>query len=84
MTKRQWTTPEQFDWLQPLLVDFVDARHKKRTAHWLNETWAKWEKKWPVPQPTAEEITQAGGDIAKAFDTKKKALESVSRFTFAS
>ena len=77
MTRRKWTTTEQEDWLKTHLTDFGDAQAKKTTSKIFFPMVLKaWKAKWPTPDPTAEEITQAGSS-EKATQKKRAEEENV-------
>jgi hypothetical protein len=69
MTRRKWTTTEQEEWLKSHLAGFGDAQSNKTTSKiFFPMVLKEWKTKWLTPDPTAEEITQAG-NVEKA--TKK-------------
>jgi hypothetical protein len=79
MTKRRWTTTDQYAWLEGLIPAFIEAQEKKTVGTvFLPETFREWQKKWPVEAPTEKELKEAGGEQEKALASKTKAQESVS------
>jgi len=41
-----------------------------------------WQGKWPDPEPTAEELVKADGDLMAAVATKRQKKDKVSMRTF--
>ena len=69
MTRRQWTTPEQADWLKEHLAAFVDSQANKTTKkEFFPQVIKEWRVLWPLAQPTADEIAEANN----AEDAVKK------------
>ena len=77
MTRRKWTTPDQEDFLKSHLAGFGDAQVNKTTSkEFFPVIYKEWRKVWPTPNPTPEEITEAG-NIEKATLKKKNEEEAV-------
>ena len=69
MTRRQWTTPEQADWLKEHLAAFVNSQANKTTKkEFFPQVIKEWRVLWPLAQPTADEIAEANN----AEDAVKK------------
>ena len=66
MTRKKWTTKEQEDWLAERLPSFVQAQKDKTSSGFFPPIYDDFNKRWPCPTPTQEEIAAAGGDRAKA------------------
>lgn len=47
MPPAQWTTAEQFEWLQERLSDYIQHTEQKDYSRFWPETYAHWFKKWP-------------------------------------
>ena len=70
MPRRKWTTPEQEEWLKDRLATFIDAQvNKSTTSTFFPEVIRDWREKWPISEPTAEEIANA---TSPEVATKKK------------
>jgi hypothetical protein len=77
MTRRKWTTTDQEEWLKSYLAGFSDAQANKTTSKEFYPAILKeWRKAWPTPDPTLEEITQAG-NAEKATQKKKAEVDAV-------
>lgn len=71
MTRRKWMTPEQEDWLKTRLAEFSDAHvNKTTTKEFFPAVFKDWRKCWVTPDPSQEEITEAG-NVKKATLKKK-------------
>jgi hypothetical protein len=77
MTRKKWTTSDQEDWLKSRLAGFSDAQDNKTTSkEFFPAALKEWKKYWPTPDPSPEEITEAG-NVEKATLQKKKEEETV-------
>lgn len=76
MTRRKWTTTNQEEWLNSRLAEFSDAQASKTTKEFFPAVLKAWRDAWPTPDPTLEEITQAGNQ-EKATRKKRADEESV-------
>ncbi|KIJ90796.1 hypothetical protein K443DRAFT_116087 [Laccaria amethystina LaAM-08-1] len=71
MTRRQWTTPEQADWLKERLAAFVDSQANRTTMkEFFPQILKDWRILWPLAQPTADEIAKAN-NVEDAVKNKK-------------
>ena len=79
MGKRGWTTPDQRQWLEARIPEFVQVQKDKTTSSifFLNVHQA-WQQQWPTQSPTAAELQDAKGDEKVALALKTKATEGVS------
>ena len=81
MTRRKWTTPDQEEWLKSRLAGFSDAQvNKITTKEFFPVVFKEWRKSWPTPDPSPEEITDAGS-VEKGTVKKKTEEEAVRYFT---
>lgn len=76
MGKKRWTTKDQFDWLEALLPGFIQAQRDKTTTQFFEKMYGDWHDKWPVKEPTEDEIETAGGST-EARASNLKAVETV-------
>jgi hypothetical protein len=77
MTRRKWTTPDQEGWLKSRLADFSDAQvNKTTTKSFFPAVYKEWRKSWATPDPSPDEITEAG-NVEKATLKKKNEEEAV-------
>ena len=76
MTRQAWTTLEQRDWLKSWIPRFLEAQENKTTSTFWPELYRSWEDKFPVQDPTANEVNAAGG-TEKARKAKKQAMQKV-------
>jgi hypothetical protein len=75
MTRRKWTTDNQEEWLKSHLARFSDAQaNKTTTKEFFPEILKEWREAWPCPEPTPEEIAQAG--TAEKATQKKRSNEN--------
>ena len=59
MTRHQWTTPEQLDWLNERVSAFIDAQADKTTTKtFFPQVFKDWGNQWPLPPLTADEIAK--------------------------
>ncbi|KAI0086711.1 hypothetical protein BDY19DRAFT_894548 [Irpex rosettiformis] len=72
MTRRSWTTEEQRAWLLLQTKAFIEARDSGAIAEWRGRTYQKWFEQFPEPEPTAEQVQAANGDVEGA---KEKAIQ---------
>ena len=71
MTRRQWTTPEQADWLKEQLATFIDSQvNKTTTKEFFPQVIEDWRQLWPLAQPTADKIAEAK-NVEDAVKKKK-------------
>ena len=72
MTCWKWTTPDQEEWLKSHLAGFNDAHVNKKTSkEFFPLVFKEWRNPWPTPDPSAEEIVEAG-NIEKATLKKER------------
>ena len=82
MTGRKWTTDGQEAWLKKELPMFLQADSTQMRKRFFADICIAWQAKWPDPAPTAEELTQAGGDLTAAVGTKCQKKDKVSMRVF--
>ena len=76
MTRVKWTTTDQEDWLKSRIAGFSDAQVEKTTnKEFFPAVFKAWRESWP-PNPSPEEVTDAGG-VEKATLKRKKFDEAV-------
>lgn len=79
MTRRQWTTPEQSDWLKQHLAAFIDSQASKTTVkEFFPQVIKEWRELWPLAEPTGDEITKAKS-VEEAIKKKKSKDDEVRR-----
>ncbi|OBZ73056.1 hypothetical protein A0H81_06612 [Grifola frondosa] len=66
MGRKSWATDEQKDWLTEHIPEFVKAQGKDGATHFHISTYQAFLEKWPLQPPTAEEVSEAGGDVVQA------------------
>jgi hypothetical protein len=80
MTRRKWTSSDQEEWLKSRLAGFSDAQvNKTTTREFFPAVFKEWRKAWATPDPSPEEITEAG-NIEKATVKKKTEEENVRQY----
>ena len=77
MGQKPWTTNEQANWLKERKKAFVDAQVNKTTRAFFNSTTKAFVQKWPVGEPTVEEIAEEGG-LEEAQNARQVAQRTVS------
>lgn len=78
MTRAPWTTPQQMQWLEARLPGFIDAQQKKTTATvFFPDIQKAWQKAFPTPEPTDEDIEKADGNRDVAVAKNRKFWERV-------
>ena len=82
MPKKRWTTPEQRSWLEVCIPAFIQAQQDRAVSVFLDDTYRKWQEKWPVTAPTEEEVQGAEGNSERTVAAKWKAVEDVSTHDF--
>jgi hypothetical protein len=78
MTGREWTTEPQEAWLKKQFPAFLQADSAAMRKKFFLEIYTAWQKKWPDPLPTTEELTAAGDNLMAATAAKRKAKDKVS------
>ena len=82
MTGRKWTTDLQEGWLKKQFASFIQADSAAMRKKFFAEVFIAWQKKWPDPAPTDEEVT-AGGELTAVAAAKRKAKDKASSATFS-
>ncbi|KAI0245466.1 hypothetical protein BJV78DRAFT_1287779 [Lactifluus subvellereus] len=82
MGKKQWTTAEQWAWLEGLIPAFVQAQQEKSTGTFFEDTYNEWHEKWPTPAPTEDDIRHAKGSAEKVLAVKRKIMDNRIKFWF--
>lgn len=77
MTRRQWTMLEQSDWLKQHLAAFVDSQANKTTVkEFFPQVIKEWRERWPLAEPTPDEISKAKS-VEDAIKKKKSKDDEV-------
>lgn len=77
MPNRTWTSGTQSVFLRGFQVDFERAREADELSTFFPPLYQKWFDKFPESDPTADEITKAGGDAEVAAERKLKKRRKV-------
>jgi hypothetical protein len=83
MGKKRWTLPEQRTWLDALIPAFTQAQQNKTTLLFFENTYKKWEEKWPTAKPTDEEVQKTNGEAMRESAARQKATEQVCTLNFS-
>lgn len=78
MTRRHWATDEQLTWLKARNPAYLEARQKGELSLWWPQTYQAWFDEWPLAEPTAEEVAEAGGSAEDAAKTLRETKKDVS------
>ena len=62
MTRKKWTTPDQENWLRARCEAFAKAEVNNERKAFYKELLKCWLEKWPNPDPSLEQIQEAGGE----------------------
>ena len=88
MTKTQWTTSAQREWLEARIPDFVQAQKDKRTTTtFFPAAYKAWVEEFPISSPSEEKIAKAQGTTVEdkrssALAVKTKLYEKVGVLLF--
>jgi hypothetical protein len=77
MTGRKWTTVDQEVWLRKQFPTFLQADAGAMRRKFFADVFTEWQKKWPDPDPTEEELKAAGDSLKAAGATKRQAKDKV-------
>lgn len=80
---RKWTTEPQEAWLKKQFPVFLQADTPAMKKKFLTEVYTAWQKKWPDPAPTRDELTVVDDDLMAATGAKRRAKDKVSTSTFS-
>lgn len=72
MARSSWTTPEQKSWLQEVLPAYGDAVHRKDLPMFLLNLTEEWVGRFGWDEPTADEVTEAGGNALVLQGLRKR------------
>jgi len=76
---KKWVTPEQQAWLKERLPLFAAAQlAKNATTQFYPNVHRDWCAKWPIPEPTPDEVAASNGLIEQARKVKRTKIEEVS------
>jgi len=76
---KKWVTPEQGAWLKERLPVFAAAQiAKNATTQFYPNLHRDWCAKWPIPEPTPEEVADLKGVVEQARKVKRTKVEEVS------
>ena len=62
---------------------FIQADSAPMRKKFFAEVFTAWQKKWPDPAPTNEEVTAAGNELLAAAAAKRKAKDKASSIKFS-
>jgi hypothetical protein len=77
MTGRKWTTLPQEAWLKNQFPTFLQSDAGAMKKKFFTEVYIAWQKKWPDPVPTEEELKASGDDLMAAMAAKRQAKDKV-------
>ncbi|TFK79972.1 hypothetical protein K466DRAFT_459428, partial [Polyporus arcularius HHB13444] len=76
MVRPTWTTDEQAAWLSERKKAFADAQASSTTRAFLSAVTEAFLAKWPLADPTVEELADAGNKVEVAKDNKRTKLRN--------
>ncbi|KAI0757899.1 hypothetical protein BC629DRAFT_1266079, partial [Irpex lacteus] len=71
-----WTTADQLAWLKERVSNFLAAREKGTLEELWPQLYQGWFDAFPEPEPSAEDLQNAGGSKDIAITNRRKARES--------
>ncbi|KAH9885583.1 hypothetical protein C8Q73DRAFT_617450, partial [Cubamyces lactineus] len=77
-----WATDEQAKWLKGKLPEFVQSQRKNRVDKFFEVAYSEWFRRFPLEEPTEEEVQKRGGNQEKARSKKTKLQHKRIRWWF--
>jgi len=81
MTRKKWTTNDQLAWLKAHSEGFAEAEANNTRKAFFERILTEWCEEYPIPNPTPEEVQQAGGH-EQAITRNMKELDKVNMLSY--